>query len=91
MALALPSKFMFSFYWSFIVCRKIASVYFHLYFTVTTPSETTGVLGHWTLLIRKQLMPHIPYILTQTRNACFTFVSVNSKRMDAFHLNVLLQ
>ena len=31
------------------------------------------------------------YILTQTRNVRFTFVSVNSKRMQAFHSNVLLQ
>ena len=31
------------------------------------------------------------YILTQTRNVRLTFVSVNSKRMQAFHSNVLLQ
>ena len=33
----------------------------------------------------------VVYILTQTRNVRFTFLSVNSKRMQAFNSNVLLQ
>ena len=33
----------------------------------------------------------LTYILTQTRNVRFTFVSVNCKRIQAFNSNVLLQ
>ena len=28
---------------------KLGSVCFHLYFTVKTPPETIGAVGHWTL------------------------------------------